>query len=140
MLLLHSGGMSLRVKRTCPVCQAKFDPIVEWQVCDTRKCTNVLGVRRFRARKRSGGGDDGGGRQRRLFAKPVLVKAKPPKSAPVAEPTLFETDLLATFGGAAEYLGDGFVSDNSRYSVKPSGELRKPAASVPDLQPTRSAA
>jgi hypothetical protein len=98
--------MSLHGKRTCPICQTKFEPVVEWQVCDTRKCTNVLNVRRFRARKRCGGDDGGGGRQRRLFPKPLLTKAKPPKAAPVAEPTLFETELHATLGGAVEYSQD----------------------------------
>lgn len=96
--------MSLSAKRTCPVCQLKFDPIVEWQVCDTQKCATVLRVRRFRARKRFGGDDDGGGgKQRRLFPKPMLAKGKPPRPTPVVEPTLFEGDLLATIGGSVEY-------------------------------------
>lgn len=60
-------------------------------------------MRRYRARKRGGGDDGGGGRQRRLFPRPMLAKAKPPKAAPVVEPTLFEADLLATLGGAVEY-------------------------------------
>ena len=122
-MVLHSEGMSLRAKRTCPVCQTKFDPIVEWQVCDTRKCTNVLNVRRFRARKRNGGDDGGGPHGRRaqlgLFPKPP---AKAPKLAPVPEPMLFPTSdgsaLVATFGGAAEYRQDGSVSDKNRYYVQ----------------------
>ena len=112
--------MSPLAKRTCPVCHVKFEPVVEWQVCDTPRCTAVQKMRRYRARKRCGGGDDGGGgRQRRLFPKPSLVKAKPPKTAPVPEPTLFgESDLQASLGGAAEYHGDGSVSDKNRYYVK----------------------
>lgn len=123
--------MSLSTKRICPVCEAKFEPIVEWQVCDTRKCTNVLNVRRFRARKRCGGGDDGGGpRQRGLF--PKLAKAKPPKPVRVPEPTLFPDDggaqLLVTYGGA-EYRDDSArpISTHSRYSVK---SAHKPVAGV----------
>ncbi len=94
-------------------------------MCDTRECANVLRVRRCRARKRFGGDDGGGTRQRRLFPKPLLTK--PPKPVPVVEPTLFETDLLASFGGAAEYARDGSVSDKNRYSVK---SARKPSAGV----------
>jgi hypothetical protein len=75
-------------------------------------------VRRFRARKRYGGDDGGGGKQRALFAKSVLAKAKPPKPAPVIEPNLFESDLLATFGGGGEYGRDGSWSDKNRYYVK----------------------
>jgi hypothetical protein len=122
--------MSLASKRTCPVCREKFDPIVDWQVCCTPDHAVVLRMRRYRARRRAGGGDDGGGgtRQRRLFPKPLLVKTKPPRPAQVHEPTLFETDLLATFGGAVEYAGDGSVSDKNRYSVKPG---RKPSGSAP---------
>lgn len=90
-------------------------------------------VRRLRERKRYGGGDDGGGggRQRRLFPKPAL--AKPPKPVPVAEPTLFGSDLLATLGGAVEY-GQNSASpirDYFRYSVK--SDPRKPP--VPVQQP-----
>ena len=119
--------MSIRSKRTCPVCETKFDPTVDWQVCDTPRCTAVLKMRRYRARKRCGGGDDGGGgsRQRALFAKTAHAKAKPPKPAPVPAPTLFETDLLATFGGAVEYARNGSVSDKNRYSVK--SDTRKPS-------------
>jgi hypothetical protein len=110
--------MSIRSKRTCPVCETKFDPTVDWQVCDTPRCTAVLKMRRYRQRKRCGGGDDGGGgKQRRLFPKPLLTKAKPPKAAPVAEPTLFEADLLASFGGAVEFGGNGSASDKNRYYV-----------------------
>jgi hypothetical protein len=102
--------MSLRDKRTCPVCRVKFEPTVIWQICDTPKCATVLRVRRFRARKRFGGDDGGGGgggRQRRLFPKPVLVK--PAKPVPMPEPTLFEieTELHATYGGAVEVGRDG---------------------------------
>lgn len=112
-------GMSLSTKRRCPVCEAKFEPLVEWQVCCTPEHGVVLRMRRYRERKRCGGGDDGGGgRQRRLFPKPLLTKGKPPRPVPVAEPTLFETDLLASFGGAVEYGRDGFASDKNRYSVK----------------------
>ncbi len=97
--------MSLGPKRTCPVCHTKFAPVVEWQVCDTYNCSVALRMRRYRARKRGGGDDGGGGRQRRLFPKPLL--AKPPKAAPVAEPTLFETDVQATLAGAVEHMQDG---------------------------------
>jgi|SRR5579864_4880987 len=109
--------MSLGIKRTCPICQVKFNPVVEWQVCDTERCSSALRMRRFRERKRCGGGDDGGGggRQRQLFPKPVL--AKPPKVEPAPAPTLFENDLLASFGGAVEYAKDGSVSDKTRYYV-----------------------
>src|SRR5579863_6647678 len=116
--------MSLQGKRTCPVCQTKFAPTVDWQVCDTAKCATALRVRRFRARKRCGGGDDGGGPGRRpqlgLFPKPP----KPAKRVRVPEPTLFPDDaggLLATLGGAVTLGGeDGQVpiTSHSRYSVK----------------------
>lgn len=135
--------MSLHSKRVCPICQAKFDPIVDWQVCDTERCAAVLRMRRFRARKRCGGGDDGGGGgQRRLF--PMLVKSKRPKPAKrvhVPEPTLFPDDaggLLATLGGPIEYEADGSVSDkqHSRYSVKsdrpkPPTRVEQPFAGEP---------
>jgi len=120
--------------RTCPVCQTKFDPVVAWQVCDTQRCKNVLGVRRFRARKRHGGDDGGGGKQGALgFPKPMLAKAKPPKPARVPAPRLFPDDsggILATFGGAVEYGQSGSVSDKNRYSVKSD---RKPSKTQADL-------
>lgn len=119
--------MSLHSKRTCPVCNAKFEPVVEWQVCDTPRCTAVQKMRRFRARKRHGGDDGGGGRQRRLFPKPIL--AKPPKAAPVAEPTLFETEVQATFAGAVEYALDG-ASRPIRTGIM--STRRKPVAAVAD--------
>ena len=80
--------MSLGAKRICPVCRGKFDPVVEWQVCDTIKCKNVLNVRRFRARKRGGGDDNGGGkRQMALFSKRSVsakrVKPPRPETAPL---------------------------------------------------------
>lgn len=124
--------MSIQLKRTCPVCQTKFDPVVEWQVCDTPRCTAVLKMRRYRARKKFGGDDGGGGgRQRRLFPKPMLVK--PAKLVPVPQPALFETDLLATIGGSVEYKGG---EDSPRPIRNIPGILltsgrRKPSASVP---------
>jgi hypothetical protein len=75
-------------------------------------------VRLCRARKRFGGDDGTGGGQRALFPRVAAVKGKPPQSAPVPEPTLFENDLLATFGGAVLYAEAGSVSDKNRYSVK----------------------
>lgn len=106
-------------------------------------CSLQCGIRTRVARKRKrdklgGGGDGGGGKQRRLFSRPMLAESKPPKPAPVAEPTLFENDLLHTFGGPIEYAPDGSVSDKqtySRYSVK-SGS-RKPSVPVqPAIQPS----
>lgn len=100
-------------------CQTRFEPYSIDQVYCSPKCAVRMRVRRYRERKRCGGGDDGGGgKQRRLFPRPMLAKAKPPKPAPVAEPTLFEADLQASLGGAAVYGSDGSVSDKNRYSVK----------------------
>jgi hypothetical protein len=107
----------------------EFDPVNPLKKFHSVQCQTRTRLRRWRKSKRCGGGDGGGGgKQRRLFARPVLAKAKPPKHAPVAEPTLFETELHATFGGAVEYGQPGSVSDKSRYSVK---SACKPAESVP---------
>jgi hypothetical protein len=77
-------------------CNNRFEPYSIDQIYCSPRCRTRMGVRAFRNRLKHGGDDDGGGgRQRRLFPKPALLKAKPPKAAPVAEPTLFETDLLA---------------------------------------------
>lgn len=106
--------MSIATKRTCPVCKTKFDPTCEWQVCDTRSCANVLRVRRFRQRKRFGGDDGGpGGGQRMLFPKTAVAKAKHAKAAPVPEPTLFEAEMHATFGGAIEFYGDAETGEET---------------------------
>lgn len=100
--------MSLAAKRICPICEDPFEPVCEWQVCCSPKCTNVRNVRAYRHRQRYGsGGDDGGpGRQRRLFPHTAAAKAKAAKPEPVAEPMLFETDIHATLAGAVEYLED----------------------------------
>jgi hypothetical protein len=73
-------------------------------------------VRRLRERKRYGGGDDGGGggRQRRLFPKPILAKAKPPRTERRAkQPELFpveQPNLVATIAVGFEHLDDGSFS------------------------------
>jgi CGNR zinc finger len=110
-------GMSTR---TCAAddCKMRFEPYSIDQLYCSPQCGNRMRVRRCRSKKRYGGDDGGGGRQRRLFPKPALVKGKPPKHTPVATPNLFETDLLATFGGGVEYGSDGSVSDKNRYYVK----------------------
>jgi hypothetical protein len=70
-------------------------------------------VRRLRERKRYGGGDDGGGggRQRRLFPKPMLAKAKPPRSEqrPKQDALFPAEQRIATL--ALGYREDGSVSD-----------------------------
>lgn len=97
-----------------------FNPVNPLKKFHSVQCGTRTRVRLKRARDRQKFGPDGGGggKQRRLFPKPMLAKAKPPKPVPVAEPTLFESDLLAAFGGEAAYGQDGSVSDKNRYYVK----------------------
>src|ERR1700691_4158346 len=87
----------------------EYDPLNPLKKFCSRQCGTRTRVRLLRERRRrAGGGPNGGGgrKQRRLFPRPLLTK--PPKSVPVAEPTLFETDLLATLGGAVEYRGEDY--------------------------------
>lgn len=84
-------------------CEESFYPVVPNQKFCCSACGNRERVRQCRDRHRKrggngGGGDDGGG------------------------------GLFATIGGAVEYGGNDFVSDKSRYSVKPAG--RKPPENV----------
>lgn len=101
-------------------------------------------VRHCRARKRYGddGGPGGKRRQARLFpASAVNRRTKPKPEIRLKQDDLFPDDgaaLIATFGGAVKYAGDGSVSDNgayNRYSVK-SG--KRPPESVPAHQPEAS--
>jgi hypothetical protein len=127
--------------RTCAAndCKTRFEPYSIDQVYCSSRCRIRMGVRAHRNRLKCGGGDDGGpgGRQRALFPKPALVKSKPPKPTPVPQPVLFETDLLATHGGAVEYGENGSVSDKNRYSV--TSGIRKPSESAPALEPPEAA-
>jgi CGNR zinc finger len=122
--------------KTCAAnkCTERFEPFSIEQIYCSHRCAVRMAVRAHRARKRFGGGDpDGGGRrQRTLFPKPALVKSKPPKPTPVPQPVLFETDLLATHGGAVEYGENGSVSDKNRDSV--TSGIRKPSESAPALE------
>jgi hypothetical protein len=84
--------------RTCAAanCIATFelDPLNPVKKFCSPQCATRTRVARKRARDRANGGGDngGGGKQRRLLPRPLLVKAKPPKSAPAPEPSLFGQD------------------------------------------------
>lgn len=121
-------------------CQTPFDPYSIDQVYCSPQCAVRMRVRRYRERKRCGGGDDGGGKRQRMLFPKTLPKAKPPKTAPVAEPTLFGADMLASIADSVTYR-EG--EDSPRPISNISGILltrRKPSASEPSLPGAKHAA
>jgi hypothetical protein len=119
--------------RTCAAakCAKRFEPYCIDQIYCSDRCRTRMNVRALRDRRKHGGDPDGGGRQRRLF--PKLLKTKPPQSAPrVPEPTLFETEMRATYGGSVEYGKDGSQRPISTIrSLTLNRTNRKPSTSVP---------
>jgi hypothetical protein len=72
-----------------------FNPVNPGKKFHTPQCAarTRMALKRARDRQKGGGDDGGGNRQRKLFPRPLLAKAKPPKAAPVPAPTLFGRDL-----------------------------------------------